>query len=263
MNVQYAVSLWNYRHYANAQTLEQIIASVREQGFGIELWESVHDEKALFGEAQRKRLKSLLQGMPVSLHSAICFTPPMGEKLLDRHRRQIDAAHDLGAEIIVVHPLEIGSDGETTVDLALTREIIAYAADHNVRIALENIERPILPFLLTALQEVARLGICLDIGHVYFADDPLTRMLDALKDRITHLHIEDKPAESEARLNTTVNHHYQPGTGVIPNADWRLLAATLEEIDFHGMAVFEILPRNPLQAALQGKRFMEELLNGR
>lgn len=261
MNIQYAVSLWNYRHYANASTLEQIITSVREQGFGIELWDSVHDEKNLFDQTQRGKLKNLLKGMPVSLHSAICFTPAAGEKLLDRHRKQIDAAHDLGAKVVVIHPLEIGSDGETTVDLALTRKIVAYAADHGVRIALENIERPILPFLLTALRQAEPLRICLDIGHVYFADDPLSRMLDALKDRIIHLHIEDKPGDREARLNTSVNHHYQPGTGVIPSADWRLLAATLEEINFNGMAVFEILPRNPLQAALQGKRFMEDLLN--
>ena len=35
--------------------------------------------------------------------------------------------------------------------------------------------------------------------------------------------------------------------------------ATLHEIDFHGMGVFEIRPRPPWQTALHGRRFLDQL----
>ena len=54
--------------------------------------------------------------------------------------------------------------------------------------------------------------------------------------------------------------HYTPGTGGIPQAEWKLLAQTLKEIDFDGIAVFEIIPRNPLQNTVLGKRFLEGIL---
>lgn len=50
--------------------------------------------------------------------------------------------------------------------------------------------------------------------------------------------------------------HYTCGTGGIPHEDWKKLGAVLREIDFDGMGVFEILPRQPLQTAPLAKRFL-------
>ena len=54
--------------------------------------------------------------------------------------------------------------------------------------------------------------------------------------------------------------HFELGTGAIPTEDWELLASVLDEIDFKGIAVFEIRPRRPLQTALRAHTFFESLL---
>jgi len=254
VRIKYAVSLWNYSHYAHVPSLEHVITFLRERGYGVELWGTWKKEENLFDEVGRRRLKYILQGMEVSLHSAEAET-------FDLHRMQIDAAADFGAEIVVVHPIHFRSKDNSDLDVRLACKITAYAAEKGVTIALENgLEKWDLAFLVNAIKKVEGLGICLDVGHVYFTGDPLSKYLNALKERIIHLHIQDTLASNEPVLPYIGKDHYIPGTGGIPDTDWKLLATTLKEIDFQGMAVFEIRPRDPLQAAFLGRTFMEELL---
>lgn len=188
--------------------------------------------------------------MQVSLHAA-------GANTLELHRKQIDTAAHLGGEVIVIHPDNIFATGKSDIDVGLAREVVAYAGNSGVSIALENGR---LADLVYAIENVEGLGICLDVGHVYFTEDPMAAFLDALKERIIHLHIQDILPEPESNLPLAGKDHYIPGTGGIPKEDWELLVATLREIDFQGTAVFEIQPRNPLQTALPGKTFLQELI---
>ncbi len=249
MQLKYAVSLWNYFHYADVPKLEDIIKLLRQQGYGVELWDSFKGEKDLFNEAGRKRLKPLLQGMQVSLHSA-------GVNTFDFHRKQIEAAADLGAEVIVLHADDVVSKDESGLDTELACKVVEYAAGHSIKLALENGR---LSFLVDAVEKVDGLGICIDVGHIYFTSDSMAEYLNALKERIIHLHIQDILPEDESESGCAFKEHYIPGTGAIPSQDWELLITTLREIDFQGMAVFEIAPRNPLQTALLGKTFLEKL----
>ena len=118
-----------------------------------------------------------------------------------------------------------------------------------------------LAFLDQAISEVEDLRICLDIGHVYFTDEPLSTFLKVLKTRLVHLHIQDILPWEEAWLPHPGRDHYLPGTGGIPEEDWKLLAATLEEIDFQGTAVFEIRPRNPYQTAHLTSQFLSRFMS--
>jgi len=250
MRIEYSVSQWNYYHYAEVLSLERAVALVREQGYGVELWNVWGEEKDLFDEIGRKRLKPIVEAMTVSLHTA-------GVDGFESHTKQIDAAAELGAGIIVLHPGDLAGADKTTLDAGLAAETVGYAQERGVRLALEN--GP-LPFLVEAASRVEGLGICLDVGHVYFTPDPLRSYLDALKERIIHVHIQDILPQAEDALPHTGKDHYIPGTGGIPQQDWELVAAALREIDFEGIAVFEIQPRNPLQTALLGRRFFEGLL---
>jgi len=252
MRIKYSVSLWNYFHYASVPSLERIIMLLREQNYGIELWPSWKEEKDLFDEVGRKRLKYLLEGMEVTLHTG-------GGNTFDLHQKQIDAAVDFGAEVIVLHPSNLVSRNNSNLDVQLTSRAVAYTGERGVKLALENGK---LPFLASTIERVDGLGICLDVGHVYFTSDPMSKFLDVLKERIIHLHLQDILPKGEDNLPHTGKDHYMLGTGGIPDTDWQLLAATLKEINFQGIAVFEIQPRNPLQTALLGMDFMQELLEG-
>ena len=250
MHIEYSISLWNYIHYTGVQSLEREIALIRGQGYGVELWSAWREERDLFDAVGRARLQRILRGMRVSLHTAVVNT-------FELHQKQIDAAADLGAEVVVLHTDDLVAKDGVSLDLSLARDVVAYAVEHGVRLALENGQRP---FLMQAVEEVDGLGVCLDVGHVYLTKDPMSSFLEALRDRIIHLHLQDVLSEAEVGLPGVADDHYIPGTGGIPEADWRLLAATLKEIDFQGIGVFEIRPRNPLQTALQGTRFMEQIL---
>ena len=277
MRITYSVSLWNYGGYARVPSLERILAQLREREYGVEVWRSFVDEKDLFDQVGRARLKAALKGMPVSLHSA-------GGNTLGLHQVQIDAAADLGASVIVLHTanlllkervdleteqrargvpwLEIAQSGKPSdLDLDLTRQAVAYAAERGVTLALENgIDTAPFAFLTHAVDNVKGLGICLDVGHLYRpwdpdpTPDPMREFLDALREHIVHLHIDD------AFPDTELDDHFAPGTGGIPVADWRLLATTLQEVDYRGMAVFEVRPRTPLETAALSKAFMQEYL---
>jgi hypothetical protein len=75
-------SLWNFSHYAHVGTLEQELGLIRELGHGVELWGRWRDVEDLYSQARRAGLKAALNGMPVSLHSAIVhsFTEHQAQK---------------------------------------------------------------------------------------------------------------------------------------------------------------------------------------
>jgi len=229
-----------------------VLGFLRDLNFGVELWPIWRDEKDLFDLVGRQRLRQSVQGMRVSLHTA-------ADNTFDMHRKQIDAAADIGAKVIVVHARNFYSQGTSDIDLSLARSVTSYAADNGVKIALENTFEE-LSVLVDAVENVEGLGICLDVGHVYFTSTPMAEYLDALGDRIIHLHLQDTLGQDESHLPATGPDHFSPGTGSIPAKDWELLMATLKTVDFQGTGVFEVRPRNPLQIALRAQAFVRKVI---
>lgn len=252
MKIRYSISLWNFTHYTASPSLEHLIPMVREQGYGIELWPQSTDGRDLYSPAVCKRLKPLVKGMSVSLHSTGCATT------FKLQKKQIDAAATLKAKVIVLHQSDFTLGGTNKVNVRLARQAVNYAARHGVKLALENGGE--LPFLERAISEVEGLGICLDVGHVFFTRHPMSRYLRALKHHIIHLHIQDILPNIEKQLAHRANDHFIPGSGGIPLKDWLLLARTLKEIKYNGLAVLEIRPRNPFQTALLGRNHFQNIL---
>lgn len=255
MKIQPAVSLWNYNHYHPAPHLEELLVLLRKHDFGVELWNAWQGDEDLYQKKSWTRIKNALEGMRVSLHSTI------GIQELDAHRRQIEAAAAFDAQVLVIHADNLYHPGSKRLNLPLTRQLVEEAAAAGVTLALENGQ---LPVLARAVEEVPDLKICLDTGHVYLVQETMAEFLDAFRDRIVHLHLQEILASHEQHLvgeGGIILDHYTPGTGGILEEDWHLLFRTLEEIDFQGMGVFEIQPRNPLQTAELGSRFMEKILD--
>ncbi|HKJ26115.1 MAG TPA: sugar phosphate isomerase/epimerase [Anaerolineales bacterium] len=251
-NLKYAVSLWNYIHYYHVPVLGELFNSLRTHGYGVELWNAWRGELDLFDTATRNKIKPYLSGMQVSVHTDIGFNSK------EFHTRQIDAAVDLGAKVLVLHSDNLYIDGSKQLDLPLTQYVVEYGSAGGLSVALENGQ---LPFLKYALEQIEGLDMCLDVGHVYLVDETMQDFMDTFKDRITHLHIQETLSFPERGLvgeGGIIIDHYTPGTGGIPQEDWALFLNTMDEVNFDGMAVFEVQPRNPLQTALLGKNFLEE-----
>ena len=238
MELKYRISLWNYFHYHAVGSLERVVDQIRKAGYGVEIWPNWFEEQNLFDPIFRPRLRALLSDMESSIHGG-------GPDTFDNHKMQIDTAAETGSDVVVVHSghMRLGENP----DFAFAQEVVDYARERDVTIALEN---GALPVLKRALENVEGLKICLDVGHVYFTPDPMKSFVDSLRKHICHLHIQDTLGEMD---------HYVPGTGIIPREDWRYLFRCLDEEGFSGAAVLEIRPRTPLQDAELTKRFFDDL----
>jgi sugar phosphate isomerase/epimerase len=244
MKLDYRISLWNYIHYANAPSLEVVIREIRDLGFGAELWDPWRQENGLFRPEQRERLRRLVEGMKVSMHTIM---PRAGILSREETLMQIETAAFIGADTIVVHPSTMGVNGPSP-DYTLVKEAVAFATERGVTLAMENgdvhaIER--------TLPHAPALKTCIDIGHVYNDGFTLPECLRIMRDRLVHLHLQDRLPEGD---------HHTPGTGTIPRQDWEMLVTTLKEIAFQGGAVFEIAPRRPKITAREARTFLDSLL---
>lgn len=254
MRLKYAICLAKFFHYTNSPDLEDIITAIRELGYGVELWREVwREDKDLFSKCERRNLRNMLRGMDVSIHSN-------GADTLDTHKFQIDAAADIGASILVMHSNELFSADRQTLDIGLATEVVDFAKECGVTIALENLlSRNELDLLVDAVSRIRGLGVCLDTSHVYFTDNSLQEYMDALNSNIIHLHLQDVLPEPESGIPYADRNNYIPGSGGIPQSDWRIFATKLQHLDYDGMAVFETKPRNPFQAAFLGKTFIQRM----
>ncbi len=253
MQITYSVSMWNYEAYTKPDTLEDAVAEVRRSGYGVEMWSSWKSDKNLFAPQSRERLVKLLDGVPSTLHGRV------GDLSFDEHKQHIDAAKETGSTLIVVHADSIGVSGDDPKDFGLAKDVVAYAKQCGVGIALENVSPSPLKALVKTLENVPGIGICLDIGHVYHMHDcPLKEYLDRLADSIIHLHLQDLYLDS-GTTRAKYDSHRTPGQCDIPQADWQLLFSTLEKVDYRGSAVFEVRPFDPVEIVGQAVRFLKSV----
>ena len=250
MQIRYSVSIWNYTHYASIPSLDEIIDELRALDYGIELWPSWEWEAPLKDRETRAHIREKLTGMRVSLHTG-------GVATREEHAAQIDMASELGASVLVLHPSDLQGTDRRRPDLDLSHWVANYAIDRGVKPALENGQ---YPFLREVFENVPQMSACLDVGHVYLTDQPMARFLELMGPHLVHVHLQDIISAPERSLPNPPQDHNIPGTGGIPEADWRLFIAKLRELDFDGTGVFEIRPRSVLQSALLGKLHMARIL---
>ncbi len=136
-----------------------------------------------------------------------------------------------------------------------TREITEYAAERNVDIAIEPINRfeGYAGFLNSLVEgkgivdeiDAPNLGVLADFFHVNMEDGPLTDALRAAGDRLMHIHLAD-------------NNRQTPGTGHIDFLD---VVRTLNAMNFSGYISLDSVPCKPdWRTALTGTiDFMKQM----
>jgi sugar phosphate isomerase/epimerase len=133
-----------------------------------------------------------------------------------RFEQTLALAEQLGAAVVVIHP---GVDKWRYPNLEqvwcdnaaeLLAPLIERAARIDCRLALENIyeESPGNLVQLVNRLDSASFGHCFDIGHwQLFSRQPQDRWLDALGDKLIHLHLHDNHGRADE--------HLPPGAGCI------------------------------------------------
>ena len=147
---------------------------------------------------------------------------------LQRLTQALQAAADLGAHLMVVHP---GYDRWRSPNLAATwadhaaatfAPLLAMAEHYDCRLTLENIyeQSPVTLLDLAARLDTPWFGHCFDIGHWHlFGTTSQAEWLAAVGPRLYHLHLHDNHGQADE--------HLPIGEGTIDYAPlWSLLATT-------------------------------------
>ena len=284
MELNFSVSLWNYIHFFPLKKggtnfafengldgLAEVVAEVAAHGFGVEPWAKwtswrwtsptregmVADQIDLFDPAHHERLREILAGVRSSWHTG-------NENTVEEYQRQIDTLAATESQVLVVHAGDLFLSGADP-DYGFAREVLECAGAKKVTIALENASEGEteadpslwnLSIVRRALDKLPDLRICLDTTHTQkFSRFPFREYIDALKHSLCHLHISDAfaPEDSFARMHTT------PGRGIIPTKDWLYLLEALDEVNFAGEAVLEVIPLSPLRTAQEAQGFFTRL----
>lgn len=246
MRIDYAVSSWNYTHYAKRGPLEQEAAPIVEQGLGAEFWNPLWDGTDLNVAENCAKARALFDGLPISWHGRRDETQTL--------ERQIDTLHSLGGSVIVIHRNFFADDAEA---VARCRDLVAYGAKRNVLVALEN---GTFDMIAQFLKAVDGLKFCLDTGHAVMEKVPLRQYVTEFGEALCHLHIQDTLPDEEKHLPGVAHDHYTLGTGATTAADWQGFRESLEAVNFEGMGVYEIRPRLPQHTAYLSIGFMHKLL---
>lgn len=155
-------------------------------------------------------------GLEVQVHAPICdwnigaMSDRLREASLKETIATIDAASEMGARMVTVHPglSSMSVPGLEERAAARARESVGVidriVRDYDLTVAIENM--PAFPFFLgrTAEQladivDGTDLGICFDIGHANTMDQ-IDAMIDTFGDRIANIHIHDNHGRNDEHL---------------------------------------------------------------
>jgi sugar phosphate isomerase/epimerase len=177
-------------------------------------------------------------------------------------RDEIDFAHCVGAETLVLHPICLGlTNPGDRIDVPEIRRIAEYAAARGVRLAVENMVDSVWA-LDRFLDEIGdnpvntNLAVCIDTGHAHMSHDagrhPVTNYLERYAAQLVHLHLHDNAGQQDE--------HLTPGNGTI---DWPSAITTLVRIGFSGTVALENrqVGSEPAGEIKRGLEFLRSLLD--
>ena len=183
------------------------------------------------------------------------FPSSKGEKEYDEMAydaivRSMEAASILGANVIIVHPMQHLPYAENKaalreMNIAFYRGLIPYCERFNIRVAVENMWQRseqagnhIVDSTCSRAEEfcdyIDAIGspwivACLDIGHVGLVGEEIRRMIHMLgRDRLQALHVHDNDFNGDQ--------HTLPFTR---NMDFELITTALHDIGYAGDFTFE------------------------
>ena len=156
----------------------------------------------------------------------------------------IDACVEVGAPITVVHPF-IGFDKHEPTPIGLTRmcRVAEYAANKNIKVAIENVEgEEYLDYLMAGLRDHDSIGFCLDTGHEVCYNRGRDLLAD-YGDRLCYLHINSNVGitSPEGIITYKDDAHMLPFDG---KADMNFLVERLKKHQYKGILMMELARRN-------------------
>ena len=257
------MTFWNY-------TVEEALPQIAEMGYdAVEIWA----EHFWRDDQSPSRIARLLetQRLRCTVHCPIMdlntTSPNAGirEESVRQNLQAIASAHDLGAELVIVHPGALFSrhdslDTYWEWQLEAFERFLAEADRLGVRLAVENMDVQSKKEVVKTAQDIRRitdhfapgeLGCILDTTHLGTTE--LNLVLIEQIDEIAHVHVSDAQITPSGQART----HLPMGEGELDFK--RILEALLPRLT--GILQFEtfIPPGNPDKILAQ-KEYLEKTL---
>ncbi len=226
------------------------------RGFGAELFAQEYWGEC-FGELRSKLDKMGIKVSSVHApHDPTLYMPERGASEEEIKKARLDAskaakiAHLLGAEVVVIHPVDDHINGEYDREVnvktnlehySLVREFIDKMGSHcKFKLAVENVyysskyrlrrrfgesaEEVIL------LAEALGAGVCWNCGHAHPVTMDQARAIEKIGDKLVLMHISDSRGHTDAGLPPMI------GGG---NIKWESIMPAVARIGFDGYAVLQ------------------------
>ncbi len=167
------------------------------------------------------------------------------EHMMSRLLECVDACVKVNVPIMILHTY-IGfepSAGPTAAGIENYRKIIEYAAQNNVKIALENTEgEEYLAALMDAFKSYENVGFCWDTGHE-LCYNKSRDMMALYGDRLIATHLNDNLGirDFDGAITCVDDLHLLPFDGV---TDWDSVARRLNQYGFDDILTFEMTLKN-------------------
>jgi sugar phosphate isomerase/epimerase len=187
-------------------------------------------------------------------HDPVLYMPEDNATEEDIKKARIDAAraakvaHTLGAEFVVIHPVDnhIDAEYDREVNMKTNLEHYAMLKEHieqyysNVKIAVENVyyssKYRLRRRFGESAEEVILLaqalggGVCWNCGHAHPVTMDQARAIEKIGDKLVLMHISDSRGHTDAGLPPMI------GGG---NIKWEIIMPAVAKIGFDGYAVLQ------------------------
>lgn len=218
-------------------TAQETIKAIKNVGFNNvflqwydEKWESSQEEQ--FEICKKLGLNIIFAHLGYQNINSLWEDTLEGEKIVERYKKNIKECKQRGIFLVIMH-LSTKKNPPIYNELGLNRirNILEYAKELGVKIALENTRtRGYLEYVLDNIKDES-LGVCFDVGHfhTYYNDE---FDFNLIKNRIfaVHLHDNDKTADL----------HLIPFDGTL---EWKYVIEKLKQNGYRGPVTLEFCYR--------------------
>ncbi len=160
--------------------------------------------------------------------------------------RSAEAAHILGAEILVVHPVDNLTDAEydSAVNLETNKKylagVVSEAERHRIKIAVENVYYSSVYHLrrrygesaeeVIALADAIGAGVCWNCGHAHPVTMDQARAISKIGRRLVLMHFSDSRGHTDAGLPPMI------GGG---NIKWEQIMPAVARLGYEGYMILQ------------------------
>lgn len=181
----------------------------------------------------------------------------------------ITLCEEISSTLVSIHPPFFATEKKAEEELLLkaktrflklVKEEVDFAIRNHIKIALESFCYH--PFIFEGLHDFAqfvskflsnRLGVLLDVGHVYQIGIDLSEAVHMFKHRLLDIHVHDATLEKDYRRAT----HLPIGKGTINFPDF---INFLREVRYDGWITLEI--RGNETEIMESKKYLDHLIEG-